>query len=105
MLAAGAAYHEAMLQQDGSIRIAWQADGFEAIIVRARHRPATEVEDFARGVADTALLERSLRDLRTALRARYPGAFDLSTRQAAGASAHLVVSFHPPPGDPNPDPW
>ena len=41
-----------MLQHDGSIRIAWQADGFEAIFVRARFRPSTELEAFAKDVAD-----------------------------------------------------
>ena len=56
-----------MLQQDGSIRIAWQADGYEAIYVRARFRPAHDLVGFGRTVADVALLERSLPDLRPAL--------------------------------------
>ncbi len=68
-----------MLQQDGSIRIAWQADGFEAIVVRARFRPAHDLDGFAKTVADVALLERTLPDLRNALRKRYPGGFDLVT--------------------------
>lgn len=94
-----------MLQPDGSIRIAWQADGFEAILVRARHRPASELEGFARGVADLAILERSLSDLRTALRKSYPGAFDLLTDEPVSAPGRVIVSFHPPRGEPNPDPW
>jgi hypothetical protein len=94
-----------MLEQDGSIRIAWLADGFEAILVRARFRPADQAAAFARGVADVALLERSLDDLRAALRARFPGAFDLITSQPAGRPGQVIVSFHPPPGEPNPDPW
>ena len=94
-----------MLQYDGSIRIAWQADGFEAILVRARFRPAPELEEFAKGVADLALLERTLPDLRTALRKRFPGAFDLVTDEPASAPWRVIVSFHPPRGEPNPDPW
>lgn len=94
-----------MLQHDGSIRIAWQVDGFEAILVRARFRPASELESLAKGVADVALLERTLPDLRTALRKQYPGAFDLLTDQPASRPGRVIVSFHPPPGEPNPDPW
>ena len=94
-----------MLQQDGSIRIAWQADGFEAIFVRARFRPQPELDDLAKSVADAALLERTLTDLRTALRARYPGGFDLVTDEPVDAPGRVIVSFHPPPGKPNPDPW
>jgi len=94
-----------MLQHDGSIRIAWQADGFEAILVRARFRPPAQLHAYARGVADVALLERSLPDLRAALRACYPGAYDLITDQPVGGPWRVIVSFHPPPGEPNPDPW
>jgi hypothetical protein len=94
-----------MLQQDGSIRIAWQADGFEAILVRARFRPAGELDDFAKGVADVALLERTLSDLRTALRSRYPGEFDLITDEPVARPGRVIVTFHPPRGEPNPDPW
>lgn len=94
-----------MLQQDGSIRIAWYAERFDAILVRARFRPREELDEFARGVADVALLERSLADLRTALRKRFPGAFDLLTEEPVSAPWRVVVSFHPPRGEPNPDPW
>jgi hypothetical protein len=94
-----------MLQPDGSIRIAWQADGFEAIFVRARFRPAPELHGFAKGVADVALLERTLPDLRTELRKRYPGEFDLITDEPVSAPGRVIVSFHPPRGEPNPDPW
>jgi hypothetical protein len=94
-----------MLQPDGSIRIAWHVEGFEAIVVRARFRPRDELEDFAKGVADVALLERSLSDLRTALRKRYPGEFDLIADAPASTPGRVVVTFHPPPGEPNPDPW
>jgi hypothetical protein len=94
-----------VLQPDGSVHIAWQADSYEAIVVRARFRPRTELERFAAGVADVALLERSLADLRTGLRHRFPGAFDLWTDEPVDAPGRVVVSFHPPPGEPNPDPW
>jgi hypothetical protein len=94
-----------MLQHDGSIRIAWQADGFEAIFVRARFRPARELDAFARTVADVALLERTLPDLRTALRKHFPGAFDMVTDEPRSAPGRVIVSFHPPRGEPNPDPW
>lgn len=94
-----------MLQQDGSIRIAWQADGFDAILVRARFRPARQLDAFAMGVADVALLERTLPDLRVALRGRFPGAFDLLTDEPIAGPRQVIISFHPPPGDPNPDPW
>jgi hypothetical protein len=94
-----------MLEHDGSVRIAWSADGFEAIIVRARFRPRQQLTAFASGVADVALLERSLADLRRGLRVRFPGAFDLITHEPAAAPWQVIVNFHPPPGEPNPDPW
>jgi hypothetical protein len=94
-----------MIEHDGSIRIAWRADGFEDILVRARFRPAEQLVVFGRGVADVAILERTLVGLRTALRERFPGAFELVTSQPAGAPWQVIVSFHPPPGEPNPDPW
>jgi hypothetical protein len=103
--AGGCPYHEPMLQQDGSIRIAWQADGFEAIFVRARFRPARELDGFARTVADVALLERTLSDLRNTLRKHYPGQFDLLTDEPVARPGRVIISFHPPPGEPNPDPW
>jgi hypothetical protein len=94
-----------MLQQDGSIRIAWQAGGFEAIFVRARFRPAPDLNDYAKNVADVALLERTLPDLRSALRKRYPGEFDLITDEPVSTPWRVIISFHPPRGQPNPDPW
>jgi hypothetical protein len=94
-----------MLQQDGSIRIAWQADGYEAIFVRARFRPAPDLDELARTVADVALLERTLHDLRSALRKHYPGQFDLVTDEPVSQAGRVIISFHPPPGQPNPDPW
>jgi len=94
-----------MLQQDGSIRIAWHADGYESIVVRARFRPSRQLEAFARDVADVALLERTVADLRQALRQQHPGAFDLITSEPTTGPWQVIVSFHPPRGEPNPDPW
>lgn len=96
-------YHVCVLQADGSVLISWNADGFEAILVRARFRPQEELLALARGVADVALMERSLSHLGTALRHAYPGAFDLTTRRVHAQPGRVVVSFHPPKGTPNPD--
>jgi hypothetical protein len=87
------------------ISIAWTADGFDTIQVHARWRPREELEAFARDVADLALFNRSLGDLRTALRRAFPGAFDLEVIRQGAAGAHVVVRFHPPKGEPNPDPY
>lgn len=93
-----------MLQPDGSILISWQADGFSSIVVRARFRSGPELDAFARSVADVAILERTLPDLRRALRAAYPGAFDLGSRGTPDEPRQVLISFHPPRGEPNPDP-
>jgi hypothetical protein len=92
-----------LIEPDGSVRIAWAADGFAAIHVLARFRPRAELEAFAREVADTALLNRSLPELGVALRNRFPGAFDLTTRGRHHGERSVVISFHPPKGEPNPD--
>lgn len=92
-----------LVERDGSIRIAWHAEGYEAIHVRARFRSREELAAWARGVADEALLERSLRGLQARLRERYPGAFDLMTLERAGEPGTVVVTFHPPKGTPRPD--
>ncbi len=52
-----------------------------------------------------ALLERTLPDLRVALQQRFPGAFDLLTDEPASRPWQVIVRFHPPRGEPNPDPW
>ena len=85
-----------LIEPDGSVRIAWDADGYEAIHVVARFREREELEGFARGVADAALFERTVADLRVALRAAFPGAFELSTREPAGGPWRVVVTFLPP---------
>lgn len=93
-----------MLQPDGTMRIAWVSGRYDAIIVRARFRSPRELEGYAREVADVALLERTPAELGTALRHRFPGAFDLTTREPSGGPWQVVVSFHPPAGEPNPEP-
>lgn len=85
-----------LIESDGSVRIAWDADGYEAIHVLARFRERAELEAYARDVADAALFERTVPDLRVALRKVYPGAFDLTTREPAGGPNRVVISFHPP---------
>ena len=49
-----------LIEADGSVRIAWKADGYEAIQVRARFRSREELADYARGIADEALFDRTL---------------------------------------------
>jgi len=88
---------------DGGARIAWAADGFRSIHILARWRTRSELDAFARGVADAALVNRSLAELRTALRKTFPGRFDLETFEHDEADPHVVVRFHPPRGEPNPD--
>ncbi|CAN5749251.1 hypothetical protein BH20CHL5_BH20CHL5_01330 [soil metagenome] len=89
---------------EAGARIAWAADGFELIHVQARWRSREELEGFARGVADAALFNRTLPELRTALRRAYPGLFELETARHGVDGARVIVRFHPPPGQPNPDP-
>jgi hypothetical protein len=92
-----------LIEPDGSVRIDWQADGFEAIFVHARVRARQELEDYARGVADAALFERTIADLRVALRKAFPGEFDLTTREPAAGSWRVDVRFHPPRREGRPD--
>lgn len=92
-----------LIEPDGSIHIAWAADGFASIRVRARFRTTQELTEYARGVADEALFDRTLAGLRSALRSRFPGAFDLVTEMPAGRPWTVIVSFHPPQGTPRPD--
>ena len=89
---------------DGSVRIAWEADGFLAIDVYARWRPRAELAAFVRDVADAALVNRTVADLGRALRKVHPGEFDLVPYPHDRAGARIAVRFHPPPGEPNPDP-
>lgn len=94
-----------MERPDGSVRIAWLADGFEAIDVYGRWRTRTELDAFARDVADAALLNRSVRELHHALRVEHPGEFELVPYPHDRSTPRVVVRLNPPPGDPNPDPY
>jgi hypothetical protein len=91
------------MEPDGSIRIAWQAQGYEAIHVRAPFWPSEQAADFARVVADVALTNRTVHDLRRGLRAELPGQFDLQAPDEDAPDRRVLITFHPPPGEPNPD--
>ena len=95
-----------MGEMDGSVRIAWSADGYESIRVYAPRRPPEELASFASRVADVALLNRTVQTLRTAMRAELGATFDLQAGRERGDryESDLLVRFHPPRGEPNPDP-
>ncbi|MDP8905211.1 MAG: hypothetical protein M3N29_07840 [Chloroflexota bacterium] len=92
-----------MIQRDGSMRIAWQAEGYVAIHVYAQFWPHEALADFASQVADAALTNRTVPDLRRELRRRFGGTFDLQAPDEDAPDRRVVVAFHPPPGEPNPD--
>jgi hypothetical protein len=91
------------MEPDGSIRIAWNADGYVAIHVYARFWPSATIADLARGVADAALTNRTVADLRRALRAQFPGEFEMELPDADAPDHRVRISFHPPRGEPNPE--
>jgi hypothetical protein len=88
---------------DGSVRIAWVADGYRSIDVYGRWRTADELATFAREVADVALVNRSVAELRAALRVARPGEFDLVVHPHDASGPRVVIRLNPPPGEPNPD--
>ena len=92
------------LELDGTVRIAWLADGLTAIHVAAPRRSRAELDAFASVVADVALLERSVRGVRSALRDRYPGKLESQVRDHGGdaAAPHLLVTLRPPRHEPDP---
>ncbi len=89
---------------DGSVRIAWEADGFQTVRVIAKRRPASELVEFASRVADIALFNRTAHTLRSGLREAFGGAFELDSGEGRGdrRDGEVVVRFHPPRGEPNP---
>jgi hypothetical protein len=91
------------MEQDGSVRIAWFADGYEAIHVYGRFWSTDEVRRRARSVADVALTNRTVHDLRLGLRGIFGGTFDLQAPDEDAPDRRVVVSFHPPRGTPRPD--
>lgn len=85
------------------MRIAWAAEGFEAIHVYARFWPADEVQRRAAVVADVALTNRTVHDLRRGLRARIGGGFELQAPDEDAPDRRVAIFFDPPAGPPNPD--
>lgn len=92
------------MEADGSVRIAWNAEGFEAIHVYARFWPAGEVQRRAQVVADIALMNRTVHDLRRGLRQTFGGGFDLHAPEHDAPDRRAAIYFDPPRGMPNPDP-
>ncbi len=93
-------------EMDGSVRIAWTAEGYDAIRVYARRRAQEELAWLATRVADVALLNRSVHTLRSALRREFGATFDVEpgADRGGGHESEVLVVFHPPRGEPNPDP-
>ena len=91
------------MEQDGSVRIAWSAEGFEAIHVYARFWPSAEVQRRAQEVADVALTNRTVHDLRRGLRAAFGGSFTLQAPDEDAPDSRVAIFFDPPRGEPNPD--
>ena len=91
------------VEQDGSIRIAWNAEGFEAIHVYARFWPNSELSLRAQEVADVALTNRTVHDLRRGLRQRFGADFELQAPDEDASDRRVAVFFAPPRGVPNPD--
>ena len=92
------------MEDDGSVRIAWQAEGFVAIHVYARFWPSTEVARRASSVADIALTNRTVHDLRRGLRQQFGSGFTLQAPDEDAPDRRVAVFFDPPMGEPNPDP-
>ncbi|MFI5261813.1 MAG: hypothetical protein ACHQZR_04605 [Candidatus Limnocylindrales bacterium] len=92
------------VELDGAVRIAWQADGLTEIHVAAPTRTRRELDAFASVVADVALLERTVRGVRVALRDRYPGALEMQIRDSGrdAAMPYLLVTMRPPKREPDP---
>jgi hypothetical protein len=91
------------VQEDDSVRIAWFADGFEAIHVYARFWPSDEVARRAADVADIALTNRTFHDLRRGLRLRFGATFSLQAPDEDAPDRRVAVFFDPPVGPPNPE--
>jgi hypothetical protein len=93
------------VESDGSVRIAWNAEGFEAIHVYARFWSPDVVAERAHDVADVALTNRTVHDLRRELRARFGGEFQLHAPDERAPDRRVAIFFDPPRGTPNPDPY
>ena len=99
----GVCRYAGCVEPDGSIRIAWAADGYVAIHVHARFWPSGQLARFASAVADVALTNRTVHDLRRGLRQSYGGTFDMEAPDQDAPDRRVLISFHPPRGEPNPD--
>jgi hypothetical protein len=91
------------VESDGSVRIAWNADGIEAIHVYARFWPSYVAAERAQVVADVALTNRTVHDLRRGLRARFGGSFQLQAPDEDAPDRRVAIFFDPPTGTPNPE--
>ena len=91
------------MQDDDSVRIAWAAEGFEAIHVYARFWSPDELRRRAQGVADVALLNRNLHGLRRGLRQTFGGTFSLQAPDEDAPDKRVAVYFDPPRGESNPN--
>ena len=91
------------VEADGSVRIAWLAEGYEAIHVYARFWPEGEVHRRAQDVADVALTNRTVHDLRRGLRLHFGGGFEVQAPDEDAPDRRVAVFFDPPRGTPNPD--
>lgn len=91
------------MEHDGSVRIHWQADGFEAIHVYARFWPDGEAQRRAQTVADVALTNRTVHDLRRGLRLHFGGGFQLQAPDEDAPDRRVAIFFDPPRGVPNPE--
>ena len=91
------------MERDGSVRIDWHTDGFEAIHVYARFWPSGEVQRRASVVADVALTNRTVHDLRRNLRVEFGGEFQLQAPDEDAPDRRVAIFFDPPRGQPNPD--
>lgn len=85
------------------MRIAWLADGFVAIHVYARFWPSDEVARRASGVADVALTNRTVHDLRRGLRQQFGANFSLQAPDEDAPDRRVAVFFDPPVGPGNPE--
>jgi len=85
------------------VRIAWNADGFEAIHVYARFWPSYVVSERAQSVADVALTNRTVHDLRRGLRGLFGGSFQLQAPDEDAPDHRVAIYFDPPAGTPNPE--
>jgi len=93
------------MEPDGSMRISWSAEGFEAIHVYARFWSLGELQRRAEAVADVALTNRTVHDLRRGLRQLFGGSFELQAPDEDAPDKRVAVFFDPPAGNPNPDPY